>query len=136
MGDVLGAIEAIGDPEQLEAVCAAAVAKLAEMAQVVEPERELRPCDPNAPLLLLLRDPLQLTTPPTAADIERVALAARIEYSRMQALLCGWDTPTEDEADQLHAAVGPALVPRLIHKYFEIRALSAVDIKTPSGGDV
>jgi hypothetical protein len=138
MGQLIDALDEL-DPDQLHEIAGAALDRLTEMAQVVEGAIEVvevePPCDPDNPLLLLLRGPLQLTTPPTADDIERVAKAARIETGRMQALLCGWDLPTEGEADQLHAAAGPALVPRLIHKYFEIRALSA-DVKLPAVGDV
>lgn len=121
MGDVLGAIEAIGDPEQLEAICAAAVAKLAEMAQVVEgaidvePEPEL-PCDPNNRLLLLMKSLIDISAPPTADDCANLAADTGIEVGRMRELLCGWDLPDEGECELLNRA-RPDIATGLISAY-------------------
>lgn len=139
MGDVLGAIAALTDAEQVETVGAAVLARfveLTEMAQVVEgaikvepePEPEL-PCDPDNILLLMLLGPMKLSAPPTPDDVAKVAAATKIEASRVQALLCGWVLPTEHEGELLNAAAG--LQPKMINIYLAARA-SLVNLDTPA----
>ena len=119
MGAILNTVEALNDAEQLQTLGNAVLDRLAELAQTVddaapEVEPEL-PCDPANPLLLMLRNPMGLSVPPTEADIAKVAAATKIEPSRVQTLLCGWDTPNHNEGELLNGAAG--LVDGLVNIY-------------------
>jgi hypothetical protein len=119
MGAILNTVEALDDSDQLQALGNAVLDRLAELAQAVddaapEVEPEL-PCNPTNSLLLLLMKPMGLSAPPTEADIAKVAAATKIEPSRVQALLCGWDIPNHNEGELLNGAAG--LVDGLINIY-------------------
>jgi hypothetical protein len=121
MGAILNTVDALDDAEQLQTLGNAVLDRLMELAQAVddaapevEPEPEL-PCDPANPLLLMLRKPMGLSIPPTEADIAKVHAATKIDPSRVQALLYGWDIPNHNEGELLNGAAG--LVEGMVNIY-------------------
>lgn len=136
MGAILNTVEALDDSDQLQALGIAVLDRLAELAQSVddaapevEPEPEL-PCDPENPLLLMLLKPIDLSVPPTEADIAKVAAATKIEPSRVRALLCGWDTPNHNEGELLNRAAG--LVDGLVNIYMAAVPKNLSHLNSPS----
>jgi hypothetical protein len=136
VGVILNAIETLDDAEQLQTLGTAVLDRLAELAQAVddaapevEPEPEL-PCDPANPLLLMLLKPMGLSVPPTEADIAKVHAATKIDPSRVQALLCGWDIPNHNEGELLNGAAG--LVDGLVNIYMAAAAGRLSHLNAPS----
>jgi hypothetical protein len=139
MGDVLGAIAALTDAEQVETVGAAVLARfveLTEMAQVVEGAIEVElepelPCDPMNPLLRLMRKFVDISAPPTLEDCARLAAATKIEAGRIEELLCGWDLPDKNECALLNG-VSQDMLPDLVDSYMAAIRLKR-DQKIPAG---